>query len=251
MSVLSEGAGEPLVLVHGFGGDRHTWDYIYPALCADRQVVCFDLRGYGQSEEPGRLPFRHARDLLAVLDALQITRCDVLGVSMGGSIALNLALDFPQRLRRLLLISPAIVGWEWSQAWRQRWAQITLAARNDDMSRARELWINHPLFATTLKIPHAAKALRESINRYSGRQWLYDNEASADPDLDRLMTLSVPVTLMTGEYDVPDFRLIAQMIEAAVPDVSRVDFGKAGHLLQLERAEEMIQQVKRATMRAQ
>jgi pimeloyl-ACP methyl ester carboxylesterase len=239
----TEGSGEPLVLLHGFAADRRSWDQMTSVLSRERRIVRYDLRGYGESAESGRVRFRHSQDLLAVLDMLEIAQCDLLGVSMGGSVAVNFTLDFPARVRRLILISPGLVGWERSDPWRSLWTRITEAARSQDISQARELWWNHPLFSTTRSRHEPSEILHGGISRYSGKHWLYDDEEPALPDLDRLPMLCVPTLLITGTRDLADFRLIADLIEAATPDLRRVDLEGAGHLPQLEYPLEVMRQV--------
>jgi pimeloyl-ACP methyl ester carboxylesterase/dienelactone hydrolase len=240
--VETRGNGDPVVFVHGFADDRRSWDLIASPLCRERRVVRYDLRGYGESFESGQTRFRHADDLRLVLDTLKIERCDLVGVSMGGGISLNFSLDSPERVRRLILISPAVVGWQWSEQWRALWAKIREAASHD-LPQARELWWNHPLFSPTREHQVAGDILRKAISQYSGKHWLRDNEARAMPDLDRLHTLRVPTLLITGTRDFEDFRLIADLIEAAAPGVSRIDLDGAGHLPHLERPAEVIDQV--------
>lgn len=231
----SQGAGDDLVLVHGIDSDRHAWDWFWTELARRRRVVRYDLRGFGESVISQRRAFRHSHDLKALLDALGIQRCDLAGVSMGGSISLNFALDFPDRVRRLALISPGMVAWEWSDEWRSAWRPMVDAAQAGDMPRARELWWNHPIFATTRRIPPAAKKLRETIESCSGQHWLGDDEQPMLPDVDRLTSLRASTLLLTGSEDLPDFRLIADLIEAAAPNVRCIHYQGAGHLLHLER----------------
>jgi pimeloyl-ACP methyl ester carboxylesterase len=166
------GQGEALVLLHGFGDDRHSWDSFVAALSAERRVIRYDLRGFGQSSISARLPFRHAADLQALLDSFDLARCDLLGISLGGSIALNLALDLPRRVRRLILINPALTGWDWSDEWRSRWQDIRRTARACGVEAAKALWWQHPLFDTARAIPAAAQQLRTRIARYAGTQSL-------------------------------------------------------------------------------
>jgi pimeloyl-ACP methyl ester carboxylesterase len=237
----AQGEGEPVVLLHGFAGNRRTWDLIAPGLARRHRVLRYDLRGFGESVDIERLPFRHSRDLAMVLDDLGLQTCNLIGVSMGGSVALNFALDNPARVRRLLLVSPAITAWEWSEAWRSLWRPIVKLARSGDLARARELWWEHPLFATTRAMSAAAEIFRDSVPSYSGIHWTEgDAEEAAMPDVDRLVDLSVPTLLLTGSEDLPDFRLIAGLIEAAAPGVRRVDYAGAGHLLHLERPGEVV-----------
>lgn len=232
--IETEGGGVPVVFVHGFGGDFHTWDGLWAALTRGRATLRYDLRGFGRSVEHGDAPFDHGADLVAILDAVEIDRCDLIGVSLGGGIALNVALSHPERVRKLILISPAMVAWEWSDAWRALWRAIVDKARRGEMDAARRLWWEHPLFETTRASP-AADTLFRSIMAFPGRQWAErDHHVPMLPDVERLHGLEAPTLLLTGSRDFEDYRLIADLIEASAPHVERVDHQGAGHLLQLE-----------------
>jgi pimeloyl-ACP methyl ester carboxylesterase len=226
------GAPPRAVFLHGFGGDLHTWDLVWPELGVQLSALRYDMRGYGQSTAPPG-PYTQTGDLLAVLDACAFERCDLVGVSQGGAVALNFALDHPGRVRRLVLISPALVGWDWSPAWRARWRAIVTEAREGRLDSARRMWWEHPLFATT-RTSAAGPALRASIERYSGAHWLGDEHRLLLPDVERLHGLAVPTLLLTGGQDLEDFRVIAGLIEAGAPGVQRVDEPALGHLVHLE-----------------
>lgn len=232
----------PLVLLHGMAGSRHDWDRLLAALSAhgpaDFPALRYDLRGFGQSTADESREYSHADDLLALLDARGIARAPLLGLSMGGGVALNFALSHPERVSRLILISPALVGWEWSADWKALWRDVSSAARAGDMALARERWWQHPMFAAARESA-AADELRQAIAAYPGRQWVRDPQRAELPDVDRLHTLAMPTLLLTGERDVPDMRLIADVIANAAPHVTRIDFKGAGHMLHLERPEEV------------
>jgi pimeloyl-ACP methyl ester carboxylesterase len=241
----ASGTGPPLVLLHGMAGERHDWDRLLAALPAELPTLSYDLRGFGQSPARDQSPaqdgvtFSHADDLLALLDARRIERTAILGVSMGGGVALNFALSHPERVSHLVLISPAMIGWEWSDEWKALWRAIAQPARAGDMALARERWFDHPMFAPLRRDPAAAEDLRHSIGAYPGRQWVRDWQADELPDLDRLHTLAMPCLLLTGALDVPDMRLIADVLEGAAPGAERIDYLDAGHMLHLERATEV------------
>lgn len=240
----SGGGGDPLVLLHGLAGDRSLWDFVWNDLSVGKRVLRYDLRGFGESIPLNDTEFQHSIDLLGLLNALKIDRCALVGVSLGGSVALNFALNHAERVRCLTLISPGITAWDWSDDWRVRWQAIVATAQAGDIVGAREQWLAHPLFKTTLKVPQAEKKLRENISAYSGDIWLEgDREVAALPDLDRIPFLKVPTLLLSGEADLPDFRLIADLIEAAAPEVRRVDYEGAGHMLNLERPKEVTAEI--------
>ncbi len=228
------GGHEPFtVLLHGFGSDLRTWDPLLAALDGRLSTLRYDLRGFGRSRWRGEEPFSHADDLLALLDALDIERCDVVGVSMGAGIALHAALEQPRRFARLVLISPAIMAWEWSQPWRERWREIVAEARAGRLDRARELWWLHPLFDST-RHSAAGPLLKAAIMAYSGDEWLRDMQRQELPDVERLHRLAVPTLLLSGGRDLEDFRLMADLLEASTPLVRRRHFPDLGHLLHLE-----------------
>lgn len=137
-----EGSGSDLVLIHGLGGDLRVWDADAPVLARHHRVLRFDVRGCGASDKPAGpyAPALFARDLDALLTACGIRCAHVLGISMGGVIAQRFALDYPQRLRSLILVSTSSeVGATAVAAW-QRLADLIeregFDARTADASRA-------------------------------------------------------------------------------------------------------------------
>lgn len=100
------GQGAPLLMIMGLGGHSLDWGWIVPRRLAERyQVILFDNRGAGRSDQPpGPCSIKQmAEDAAGLLDAIRIDRAHVFGGSMGGMIALQLALDYPERVDRLVL----------------------------------------------------------------------------------------------------------------------------------------------------
>src|SRR4030095_3774416 len=101
MYYVEAGEGEPVLLIMGFGGDHTAWAFQMGALSARHRVIAFDNRGVGQTEAPDH-PYTTrmmGADTLGLMDALRIDRAHVIGVSMGGMIAQELALKSPERVR--------------------------------------------------------------------------------------------------------------------------------------------------------
>ena len=116
-----EGQGKDLFLIHGLGGDCHDWDPHVPELARSYRVTRWDARGFGASDKPAGpySPEMFAKDLAGFFRACGILRAHVAGISMGGMIAQRFALDFPEYVESLTLISTssevgpqARVGWE-------------------------------------------------------------------------------------------------------------------------------------------
>jgi pimeloyl-ACP methyl ester carboxylesterase len=104
----SRGAGEPIVLLHGFPTSGHLWCDVVPLLPAGHRVVVLDLLGFGRSDPPiaGQVDLRsHADRLVAVLDHLRINFACIVGHGIGGGVAQSVAVRHPHRVSRLCLVS--------------------------------------------------------------------------------------------------------------------------------------------------
>jgi pimeloyl-ACP methyl ester carboxylesterase len=101
------GAGEPLLLLHGFGGSGQNWRPFIAQLAERHRLIVVDMRGHGHSTNPGNT-FTHrqaAGDVLLLLGKLGITRCSAMGISSGGMVLLHMATSQPQRIDAMVLIS--------------------------------------------------------------------------------------------------------------------------------------------------
>lgn len=102
-------AGPPVVLVHGGLGDLRMWDGVVPLLAVSHRVVRFDVRGFGRTETAvGK--FSPHEDIRAMLDALGIESAALVGLSLGGRIVLDAALELPERVSALVLVAPGVNG---------------------------------------------------------------------------------------------------------------------------------------------
>ncbi|RME80396.1 MAG: alpha/beta fold hydrolase [Caldilineae bacterium] len=102
------GAGPPLLLLHGLGSCADDWFPVAPGLAAAFELILVDVRGHGHSSLASSRDYaiaRMAEDVLAVMDALDIGRAHVLGLSLGGCVALQLAVSYPRRVDRLVLVN--------------------------------------------------------------------------------------------------------------------------------------------------
>ncbi len=130
VALVDEGQGAPLLLLHGLGGSHDDWRMQRAEFAARFRVLVPDLRGHGASErrEPFTIP-QHARDMVALLESLGIERCHVVGLSMGGAVAIDLALRWPDRVAALVLANTA-PGFQLTNWQRRRMAlkRVVIAA---------------------------------------------------------------------------------------------------------------------------
>lgn len=122
------GRGEPLVLVHGLADDHRAWRRSLPDLLLSHRVILYDLRGHGQTTlgEPDGSLRQLGDDLAALMDAIGVDSADVAGFSLGGTIAMRVAIDHPERVRRLVLVATSSrVGRSAAERYRQRVEMVT------------------------------------------------------------------------------------------------------------------------------
>lgn len=119
ISTLQAGSGKPAIAVHGLGGTKASFLPTLAALAPTRRMIAMDLPGFGDSAKPlgaaYDAPF-FARSVEAVMDALGVSRADVIGNSMGGRVAIEVGLRSPERCGRLALLSPSL-AWLRDRRW--------------------------------------------------------------------------------------------------------------------------------------
>lgn len=237
------GDGPAVLLLHGFTGTRDTWR---PHLGALRgfEAIAVDLLGHGGSdapEDPARYGMEETvADLLAVLDALEVRRAAVVGYSMGGRVALRLALRAPDRCWALVLesASPGIAD-EAERAARIA-ADEALAEllEREGIAAFVAHWESLPLWASQARLPEEVRAhLRRQ--RLQQRPLGLANSlrglgAGRDlPVFGRLGELPMPVLLVTGGLDTKYVNLAREMA-ARIPNVRWVNVPDVGHAVHLE-----------------
>jgi len=201
------GDGEPLVLIMGFGGDTTAWALQMADFPARHRVIAFDNRGVGRSDAPDH-PYTTrmmAGDALGLMDALGVDRAHVLGVSMGGMIAQELALARPDRVRSLHLACTFARPAAYMLALNAAWREMRLGLGRESTLRALALWLFSP--TTYAERPDFIEALLQNslANPYpqSLAGFLRQGEAVAAHDaLERLPAIRCPTLVSVAEDDI-------------------------------------------------
>lgn len=227
------GAGEPVVLIHGLGLDAAMWDPQWRVLQRAFRTIRYDVRGFGDSTLP-QGPYSHSADLLELLNFLDARPAHVVGLSMGGQLALRFALEHPQAARSLTLIDAALPGYRWSEAWRGRMSEIQNAAKNGEIQAAKRLWLTHALFAPLQRDPQLAAALAAMVERYSAWHWHNADPVRRSAAPTTLAAVSPRTLVIVGELDLPDFQSIAGQLAAEIPRATLHTVADAGHMANME-----------------
>jgi len=198
------GAGEPLLLINGLGADITLLAPLIAWFARSHQVVAFDNRGAGRTDKPDA-PYTielMARDAAALMDVLSLERAAVLGISMGGRIALELALSCPGRVAGLVLVS-------------------TSAAKRGKVTLSWPMRLLLPLRWLGLlrgKYPQP---------RYA---WLRQRQASVSYDASgRLGDIRAPALILHGRRDRSMPVELAERMHAGIPG-SRIELFRGGHM---------------------
>ena len=222
----------PLVLLNSIGTDMGLWDAAMPYLIADFCVLRIDSRGHGASDAPeGDYTLSDmANDTVAAMDAAGIGQAFIAGVSLGGMIAMQTALDHPDRVAALAVICSA--AQMDPEAWQQRIDTVREQgmAAIADMAMARFL---SPDFARSQ--PQVAAGLRAGLLGMSAGGYAGAGAAIRDMTLgDRIAQIGVPTLVVTGSADVSTpYEPSGRLLVDTIPDASHVELDCA-HLAPVE-----------------
>lgn len=237
----THGQGEPLLLIAGIGYGTWLWIKQIPELSKYFFVIAFDNRGVGRSDKPDTeyTVSLLASDAFELLRALHIKRAAVLGVSLGGFIAQQLALDHPEIINKLILCSTSFGGPNMILPKGEVLQFMAFGAGKDtfqqglELAFAKEYLEKHPDEIAQLTAPMR----RNPQPRYAYlRQFMAPLTFHSEPFLHKL---TMPVLVMAGEADrvvpVENSRRLAEKL----PNAQLVTFPNAGHLFLVERANEV------------
>lgn len=235
LHVEHAGGGPATVLLHAGIADSRMWDPQWATWPARHAVTRLDLRGFGRSGRPIGA-FSHAGDVLAVLDAFGIDRAVLVGASLGGLVALDLAAAQPHRVSGLVLADPPLPGYAWSEEMQAFSAAENEALDAGDLEAATEANVEFWL-------PSASEEVREAIRGQQLNAFRLQVPDESDESLltadvaSTLPLIDVPALVVTGERDRADFLAIAARLAATLPNVRQETVAGACHLPSLEQPE--------------
>ena len=233
------GNGSPVVLIHSGITDSRSWDPQVAALAEGHRVLRYDLRGLGQSDL-GHGSYSNVDDLVMLLDAVGFERAALVGVSMGGALALDVALQHPGRVSALVLVGAGISGREPPDSFKAQMDEVdALFERgliDQVVERELEIWLYGKGRTANDVDPVIRKAVGE-MDRSNGLRFPADAkpEPIEPPAIGRLAEVQVPTLVIVGELDVDHVQEGARVLTNGIRGARLAVMNGVAHVPNMER----------------
>jgi pimeloyl-ACP methyl ester carboxylesterase len=239
------GSGPAIVLLHDGLLHAVTWDEVWQPLAAKFHVIRYDRRGYGRSD-PATSSFSPTQDLAKLFKHLKVEHAVIVGSSSGGALAIDFAIVHPEMVDGLFLIGPVVHGMEYSAEFRERANRNNEPMERDDVKAWARNWSQDRLLVAgpnekaRQKIYEELVATAEKLKKYDGAL----EEKLRPSASERFGQIKVPTMILVGDGDIADVHTHVRAINSGIKGSERVVVKDAGHLIQLEKPEEIVQRVK-------
>jgi len=214
------GGGRAVLLLHGGLGDSGLWEPVVPFLAERFRTIRTDLRFFGRSTGPA-VPWSWHDDVIGVLDELEIERAALVGLSLGGRIALDVALAHPERLWALIGVAPGLGGHDAAAYSEEQEARYDAAEAKGDLEDAMavdfEVWA--PLGADELM----RQLWRTTPDANPLPGGVEPRFPASPPAKERLAELTVPALIVTVARDPAGFREIGPLVAREAPNARHVE----------------------------
>jgi len=241
----TSGSGPAIVLIHAGFLDLRMWDPQIPVFSKTNRVIRYDVRGFGKSDI-ARNTYSDYKDLRALLYHLRVKSASLVGVSNGGRIAADFAVEYPSMLDHLVLVSPGMSGYKSSgpeedKMWEEFDKQMKPQEVADREGRAVD--------AVEMDVNAWASA-QTPVNRERIRQIALDNfhvhvenpwKLQVPPEprtFQRLSQIRIPTLVIIGDRDVPPQLLLTDNIHSNIPGSKRVLIPGADHIANMSKPDE-------------
>ncbi len=254
------GTGTPIVLLHGFTGSKSNWEFLTSKFATEHTIIAPDILGHGNSDSPDD-PSRYrmefvANDIVKLIRSMTSAKVTLVGYSMGGRLALYIALNYPELLHTLVLesASPGLREGVKRAERRERDNALAEKIEHDGIPNFVDFWQDIPLFDSQKNLTHNLRQrLREQRlrnNTVGLANSLRGMGTGVQPALwDQLSRLMIPTLLITGAYDNKFVRIAREMVNH-MPNAKHVTIPEAGHTVHLEAPDQFVSHVRQFTEEA-
>src|SRR6201987_5623619 len=242
MAYVEQGAGAPVVLVHGTNGDYRSWVHQMEPLGAKDRAISVSLRHYYPEPWDGTGEFsarQHVEDVIAFIESLDAGRAFLIGHSRGGHVSMHVALRRPELFRGLVLVEPGLPppallpgspdGERFAQVRSERTRRLTEMVNAGKIDEA----VEH--FVDAISGPGTYRARSEAANQITRdniRTALGETRDTREPvTRERAATLKLPCLLIGGSKSPPRFAPVLGALESAIPGARLIVIPDAGHTM--------------------
>jgi 3-oxoadipate enol-lactonase len=243
------GAGHPLVLNHGGLVDNHLWDDQFDAFARHYRVIRYDIRGFGESGliEKDTQPYSMKHDLYALLQFLGVEQTYILGLSMGGALAVDFTLQYPAMVDALITVGAGLGGFEMGEPDEllgAQFAEMEEAFKRGDIARSVEIslriWTDGPQRTPAQVDPGA----RQRVAAMTTHNFQRGDSEDVQPNTlepsaaGRLAEIHVPTLIIVGAQDSQMITRIADALEKGITGAQRAVIPGTAHHPNLEKPQE-------------
>jgi pimeloyl-ACP methyl ester carboxylesterase len=212
------GEGPAVLLLHGGLGDSGLWEPVVPLLAQRFRTIRTDLRFFGRSVGPA-VPWSWQEDAIGVLDELGVERAALVGLSLGGKLALDIALAYPERLWAVVGVAPGLGGHDGAAYTEEHEARYEAAEDKVEAMMAIDFEVWAPLGADE----RIRQLWRETPDANPLPDGVEPLDPAGAPAKERLGELAVPTLVVTAKHDPAGFREIGPLVAGAAPNARHVE----------------------------
>jgi pimeloyl-ACP methyl ester carboxylesterase len=248
------GSGLPVLLIHAGVADCNMWDDQMVDLSKEYKVIRYDLRGYGRSHTE-TTQFSNRQDILDLFKHLGLEKAAVIGISRGGQIAIDFAIEHPESVTALIAVAAGISGYKPQSDSPQAQRETEMFNRMDELWEKKawdeltdlqvHIWADGP-FQPEDRAPsglrdYMRKVVRSSFDRKDGDATPVPLQP---PAINRLDGIEQPTLIMVGEYDSSYEQAVADELECRIPHNRKVGVPGVAHMIPMEKPDLFNQLVK-------
>lgn len=234
------GKGHPLVMLHGGLLDRRMWDDQFDVFAKKFRVIRFDVRNHGDSKGVAET-FKHYEDLRKVLSQLNINKAVIMGLSLGGRIAIDFAIVYPEHTSALVLAAPGASGYEFkSEAFLKNNAKLEKAFSQGDIKMGveyfQQAWTDGP-HRNPSEVDEVVREKVKNMALNTFKDWESQSVMTElePPAIGRLNEIRAPTLAIVGDLDMPGILEIVDLIMAKVPGAKKVIVPGVAHMVNMEK----------------
>ncbi|MCI0713409.1 MAG: alpha/beta hydrolase [Chloroflexi bacterium] len=243
---LSGEDDDTLVFIHAGVADSRSWQQQVDFFAQQSRVLIYDVRGYGQTVMPPNHSYSHHEDLKALLDYLQINTCKIVGMSMGGAIALNFALTHPHMVEAMVLLGSACGGYKLTDPQLEElWEAAGDAFDAGDKHLAAHIEMETWLVGPERDLDDVPRHLREQVIEMILRSYELEEQAEGakeipldPPAFVRLGEIKTPALILVGEDDTEAIKTVSAILHERMAHTKKVVMEDTAHLPNMEKPDE-------------